>query len=361
MTGIQASQADVRRAGSWVDGGERSADRRQAGQRPAAGRRSFLGACDLSLDNLRRLLGLADSFAEVSRRAIPRVPALRGKTVATAFFEASTRTRLSFETAAKRLSADVMTFGSAGSSLSKGESLRDTVETLAAMGADLLVVRHASAGVPHQIAGWLHVPVVNAGDGWHEHPSQALLDVYTLATALGQTPADTDLQGSSVAIVGDVRHSRVARSLVAVLATLGANVTLVGPGTLLPVAPESWVGCRISTDLDAVLPEASVVYCLRLQAERGSERDLPTLREYAYRYGMNLDRLAAMPRDGLILHPGPMNIGVEIDRAVAEDPRSLVTTQVANGVAVRMAILYELLGGQDEDLDIPSALEVPGE
>ncbi|MGH8972438.1 MAG: aspartate carbamoyltransferase catalytic subunit [Acidimicrobiia bacterium] len=283
----------------------------------------------------------AESFLEVTRRDIPKVPALRGKTVVSMFYEDSTRTRLSFETAAKRLSADTMTFTAGSSAVRKGESLLDTVRTVEAMGIDAIVVRHRSAGVPHRMAGWTKASVVNAGDGWHEHPTQALLDVFTLRLHRG-----ADLAGLSVGIIGDVKHSRVARSNVKALTALGADVTLVGPPTLMPPDLSGWP-VRVSHDLDDVLGTFDVYYVLRIQRERIGEALFPTLREYAARYGLTEERLARLAADVLIMHPGPTNRGVEIAANVADDPRSVITQQVANGVAVRMAVLYRLLAGDN--------------
>lgn len=318
----------------------------------------LLSIADLGRQGIVEVLRLADSFAEVSERAIPKVPALRGRTVATVFFESSTRTRLSFEAAAKRLSADTMTFTASTSSLGKGESLRDTVETLDAMGVDAMVVRHASAGAPMQVAGWVDAAVVNAGDGQHEHPTQALIDCFTLREALaardGSEPGD-DLAGLRVAIVGDVRHSRVARSGVLAFRALGAEVTLVGPPTLLPPTTEGW-GVEVAYDLDEVLARVDVVYMLRLQTERLQEALLPSLGEYSERYGLTRDRGRRLRPDLLVMHPGPMVRGLEIDAAVAGSPRALVTRQVHNGVAVRMAVLFRLLASeQREGPDGPGA------
>jgi aspartate carbamoyltransferase catalytic subunit len=298
----------------------------------------LLGIDDLGADGIGEVLRLADSFLEVTRRDIPKVPALRGKTVVSMFYEDSTRTRLSFETAAKRLSADTMTFSAGSSSLRKGESLLDTVRTVEAMGIDAIVVRHKSSGVPQRIAGWIDASIVNAGDGWHEHPTQALLDAFTLRRHRGDSFA-----GMKVAIVGDVKHSRVARSNVKALSALGAEVTLVGPPTLMPPDLEGWP-VTISYDLDEVLPTTDVLYVLRIQRERQQEALFPSLREYAARYGVTRERLARLPADALIMHPGPTNRGVEIDAIVADDSRSVINEQVANGVAVRMAVLYMLLG-----------------
>ena len=300
----------------------------------------LLSIADLGADGIEEILNLTDSFVEVSHRPIPKVPALRGKTVVSVFFEDSTRTRLSFETAARRLSADVMTFSASSSSVNKGESLKDTVQTIQAMGVDALVVRHSGSGVPWQVAGWLDGPsVVNAGDGWHEHPTQALLDCYTITR---QTRSDR-LDGRNIAIVGDIRHSRVARSDVLAFTALGANVTLVAPPTLLPPSLAGWP-VSVSHDLDAVLPTLDVVYLLRLQRERMLEALLPSLREYTSTYGLTRRRAALLPEGALIMHPGPVNKGVEIAAEVAEQPGSVITAQVANGVAVRMAVLYLLLG-----------------
>jgi aspartate carbamoyltransferase catalytic subunit len=301
--------------------------------------KNLLGIDDLGAEGISEVLRLADSFLEVTRRDIPKIPALRGKTVVSMFYEDSTRTRLSFETAAKRLSADTMTFSAGSSSLRKGESLLDTVRTVEAMGIDAIVVRHRSSGVPQRIAGWIDASVVNAGDGWHEHPTQALLDAFTLRRHRGQSFA-----GMRVAIVGDVKHSRVARSNVKALSALGAEVTLVGPPTLMPPNLEGWP-VRVSYDLDEVLPNTDVLYVLRIQRERQDEALFPSLREYANRYGVTTARMARLPADALVMHPGPTNRGVEIAAEVADDPRSVINEQVSNGVAVRMAVLYLLLGG----------------
>ena len=312
--------------------------------------RHLLSVSDLGQEGIEEVLRLTDSFVEVSSRAIPKVPALRGKTVVSLFFEDSTRTRLSFETAAKRLSADVMTFSASSSSLNKGESLRDTVETVQAMGIDALVVRHSGAGVPWQVSRWVNGPsVINAGDGWHEHPTQALLDCYTIVSernargypepASGRPPLD----GIRIAIVGDIRHSRVARSDVLAFDALGAQVTLVAPPTLLPPSLAGWP-VEVSYDLDALLPKLDVIYLLRLQKERMTEALLPSIREYASSYGLTRERRQQLTEQALIMHPGPVNRGVEVAAEVADDPSSVITRQVANGVAVRMAVLYLLLG-----------------
>ena len=302
----------------------------------------LLGIDDLGADGIGEVLRLADSFLEVTRRDIPKVPALRGKTVVSMFYEDSTRTRLSFETAAKRLSADTMTFSAGSSSLRKGESLLDTVRTVEAMGIDAIVVRHKSSGVPQRIAGWIDASIVNAGDGWHEHPTQALLDAFTLRRHRGDSFA-----GMKVSIVGDVKHSRVARSNVKALSALGAEVTLVAPPTLLPPDLEGWP-VTVNYDLDEVLPTTDILYVLRIQMERQQEALFPSLREYATRYGITSERMARLPADALVMHPGPTNRGVEIDALVADDPRSVINEQVANGVAVRMAVLYMLLADPKE-------------
>jgi aspartate carbamoyltransferase catalytic subunit len=306
-------------------------------------RPSLLSISDLGADGVVELLELTDSFVEVSNRAIPKVPALRGKTVVSLFYEDSTRTRLSFETAAKRLSADVLTFGVSTSSVKKGESIRDTVQTIEAMGIDAVVVRHGSAGVPHRIASWVDASVVNAGDGWHEHPTQALLDAYTIRTELGRTSGDRPFDGLHIALVGDIKHSRVARSDVLAFTALGAKVTLVAPATLLPPSLVGWP-VDVSYDFDAVVAEVDVVYLLRMQLERQQEALVPSLREYTACYGLTPARAARMAKHALIMHPGPMNRGVEIGAEVADLPNAVITQQVANGVAVRMAVLYHLLG-----------------
>jgi aspartate carbamoyltransferase catalytic subunit len=300
--------------------------------------RHLLSIDDLDRTGLEQLLDLSERFIEVTHRDIPKVPALRGKTVVSLFYEDSTRTRLSFETAAKRLSADTMTFTVGSSSVKKGESLRDTVQTIEAMGIDAMVVRHGSAGAPNRITEWIDAAIVNAGDGCHEHPTQALLDVLTL-----RRHRPSGLDGCRIAIVGDVRHSRVARSDVLAFTALGAEVTLVAPPTLLPESLEGWP-VSVCHDLDEVLPNVDVLYLLRIQLERQREALLPSLREYTSRYGLTAARAARLPVDALVMHPGPMNRGVEIAAEVADGPASIITEQVANGVAVRMAVLYTLLG-----------------
>ncbi len=304
----------------------------------------LLSIADLGVAGIDEVLRLTDSFVEVSERAIPKVPALRGKTEAWLFYEDSTRTRLSFETAARRLSADVMNFSVASSSVKKGESLRDTVQTIEAMGVDAIVVRHGSAGAPWQVARWAEAAVVNAGDGWHEHPTQALLDCYTIRQHVGSC------DGLRIAIVGDVKHSRVARSDVLAFTAMGAEVTLVGPPTLLPPSLEGWP-VAVSHDLDSVLPKVDIVYLLRMQRERMASGLIPSLREYTARYGLTRRRVDRLDESALVMHPGPMNRGVEIAADVADLPRSVIVDQVRNGVAVRMAVLFLLLGsGSDKIL-----------
>lgn len=317
--------------------------------------RHLLAVEDLGAAGIVELLRLTDTFTEVATRSIPKVPALRGRTVAQLFFEDSTRTRLSFETAAKRLSADVLTFTAKTSSLNKGESLRDTVLTVAAMGVDAFVVRHGSAGVPMQIARWLEADgdgevVINAGDGAHSHPTQALLDCYTIrqhrkeiADRAGTAP-ELLFDGLRVVIVGDARHSRVCRSNVVALTSLGAQVTLVGPPTLMPVSTEGW-GVSVTSDLDRALEEADVVYLLRMQLERQREARVPSMREYTAQWGLTNERAARLAPNALVMAPGPINRGVELSSDAADMPCSVITDQVTNGVATRMAVLFRSLSG----------------
>ena len=310
--------------------------------------RHLISAADLSRDDAVLILDTAEELARVADRPIKKLPTLRGRTVVNLFYEDSTRTRISFEAAAKRLSADVINFSAKGSSVSKGESLKDTALTLEAMGADAVVIRHHDSGAPHRLAhsGWIGGSVVNAGDGTHEHPTQALLDAFTLRRRLADGAGSTgrDLAGRRVTIVGDILHSRVARSGLLLLTTLGAEVTLVAPPTLIPVGAEEWP-CRISYDLDAVLPTSDAVMMLRVQRERMSAAFFPTEREYARRYGLDGDRMARMPEHAVVMHPGPMNRGMEITAEVADSPRCTAVEQVTNGVSIRMAVLYLLLGG----------------
>jgi aspartate carbamoyltransferase catalytic subunit len=305
-------------------------------------KRHLLSAADLSRDDAELVLSTAEELRSLADRPIKKLPALRGRTVVNLFFEDSTRTRISFEAAAKRLSADVINFAAKGSSLSKGESLKDTALTLEAMGADAVVVRHGASGAPHRLAhsGWVRSSVVNAGDGTHEHPTQALLDAFTMTRHLGK------LDGRRIAIVGDVLHSRVARSNALLLRTLGAEVTLVAPPTLLPVGIGSWP-VETSYDLDAVIPKADAVMMLRVQRERMNGGFFPTPREYSRRYGLDARRMATLQDHTIVMHPGPMVRGMEITADVADSDRSVIVEQVTNGVAVRMAVLYLLLGGSE--------------
>jgi len=304
--------------------------------------RSLLSIDELGAVGVQRILDLADTMAEVNRRPNPKVPALRGKTVCSVFFEDSTRTRLSFETAAKRLSADTMTFAVSQSSLNKGESLRDTIETIAAMGVDAFVIRHKSTGAPWLVDGWTNAAVINAGDGWHSHPTQGLLDTYTVRTALNR-PAGFD--GLRVAIVGDIKHSRVARSTTAAFKALGADVTWVAPRTLLPPVVHE----HVENDIDAVLESSDVLYMLRMQKERMTEALVPNLREYTTRFGLTPERAARLAPQTLVMHPGPINRGVEIAVDPAELPGALITQQVTNGVAIRMAVLFDLLSAESPE------------
>ncbi len=302
----------------------------------------LLSVTQLRPEDITAVLDTADSFREVGTRVIKKVPALRGRTVVNLFYESSTRTRISFELAAKRLSADVINFSTSGSSVAKGESLKDTALTLQAMGADAIVIRHSSSGSPNTLTRWVEASVINAGDGTHEHPTQALLDLYTIREHF------PSFEGLRVAIVGDVLHSRVARSNTHALARMGAEVTLVGPPTLIPPEAPAW-GAQISYELDAVLPKLDVCYMLRVQRERQRQQYFPSVREYSRLFGLGRDRVDALPEGALIMHPGPMNRGVEIASDVADLPRSLITDQVTNGIAVRMALLYLMLGGSGAD------------
>ena len=306
--------------------------------------RHLLSIADLSKIEAISILDTANELARVSDGAVKKLPTLRGRTIVNLFAEDSTRTRISFEAAAKRLSADVINFSTKGSSVSKGESLKDTAMTLQAMGADAVVIRHSASGAAQRLADsqWMSGSVVNAGDGTHEHPSQALLDAFTIRKHLGL--GKSDLEGLSVAIVGDVLHSRVARSNVLLLAKLGAKVTLVAPPTLLPVGVESWPA-SVSYDFDSVIPFVDVVMMLRVQQERMTEMYFPNAREYSRYFGLNSDRMKSMKPGAIVMHPGPMNRGLEISAEVADSSRSVITEQVTNGVSVRMAILYVLLTG----------------
>jgi aspartate carbamoyltransferase catalytic subunit len=305
----------------------------------------LLSIDQLSPSEIELVLKTADSFREVGTRTIKKVPILRGRTVCNLFFESSTRTRISFELAAKRLSADVINFtGDARSSLAKGESFKDTAQTLQAMGVDAIVVRHSSAGAPHRLSRWVEASVINAGDGAHEHPTQALLDLYSIREHF------PSFDGLRVGIIGDILHSRVARSGVAALTKMGSQVTLVGPPTLIPPAIEGW-GAEVSYDLEGVLPKLDVVYLLRVQKERQNEQLVPTLREYATFWGLDRRRVELMKPEAIIMHPGPMNRGVEIAADVADLDRSIIIDQVTNGVAVRMSLLYLMLGAADRTVE----------
>lgn len=322
--------------------------------------RHLLDTQTLSYDDALRILDVAEDMADTQRREVKKLPTLRGKTVVNLFFEDSTRTRISFEAAAKRLSADVINFSAKGSSVSKGESLQDTAQTLQAMGADAVVIRHGSSGAPRTLAtsGWISAGVVNAGDGTHEHPTQALLDAFTIRKRrFGADSRGRDLQGVSVAIVGDILHSRVARSNVWLLRTLGAEVTLVAPPTLVPQDVSTWPA-RVVYDLDeAIAAGPDALMMLRIQLERMNAAYFPTEREYSRRWGLDAARLAALRADSIVMHPGPMNRGLEISAEAADSPRSTVLEQVANGVSVRMAALYLLLAGAERDADTTDATE----
>jgi len=315
-------------------------------------KRHLISAADLSRADALLILDTAEELAQLADRPIKKLPTLRGRTVVNLFYEDSTRTRISFEAAAKRLSADVINFSAKGSSVAKGESLKDTALTLEAMGADAVVIRHSASGAAHRLAGWVRGSVLNAGDGTHEHPTQALLDAFTIRRRLkggsgsGTGTRGAGLDGIRVTIVGDVLHSRVARSNVLLLSTLGAEVTVAAPPTLLPHAVGSWP-CAVSYDLDSELPKSDVVMMLRVQQERMTAAYFPSVREYSRRYGLDAARMARLPDHAIVMHPGPMNRGVEIAAEVADSARSTIVEQVANGVTTRMAVLYLLLGGTE--------------
>jgi aspartate carbamoyltransferase catalytic subunit len=302
--------------------------------------RHILGMDDLQTEDIARILETAESFAAVNERRIKKLPTLRGLTVVNLFLEPSTRTRTSFEIAAKRLSADGINFTASASATVKGESLRDTAATLSAMSCDLVIIRHKYAGAPRILSEMMDCSVVNGGDGMHQHPTQALLDLYTMKQHLGH------LEGLRVGIVGDIAHSRVAGSLVPALLKVGATPVVIAPPTLLPSRPDA-LGAEVAWDLDEALPSLDVAYMLRIQMERADATPFPSLREYARFYGMNSTRLGAMKPSAIVMHPGPMNRGVEISADVADGDRSLVLEQVESGVAVRMAVMYLLLGGAD--------------
>ncbi|MFJ9645322.1 aspartate carbamoyltransferase catalytic subunit [Streptomyces sp. NPDC101206] len=313
-------------------------------------KRHLISAADLTRDDAVLILDTAEEMARVADRPIKKLPTLRGRTICNLFFEDSTRTRISFEAAEKRLSADVINFAAKGSSVSKGESLKDTAQTLEAMGVDAVVIRHHASGAPYRLAtsGWIDAPVINAGDGTHQHPTQALLDAFTMRRRLVGRDAGLGkgLDGRRITIVGDVLHSRVARSNVDLLHTLGAEVTLVAPPTLLPVGVGTWP-CEVSYSLDEVLPKSDAVMMLRVQRERMNAAFFPTEREYSRRYGLDGARMAKMPDHAVVMHPGPMVRGMEITAEVADSDRCTVVEQVANGVSIRMAVLYLLLGGSE--------------
>jgi aspartate carbamoyltransferase catalytic subunit len=305
----------------------------------------LLSINDLNESEAIAILDTATELARVSDAPMKKLPTLRGRTIVNLFAEDSTRTRISFEAAAKRLSADVINFSAKGSSVSKGESLKDTAQTLQAMGADAVIIRHSASGAAHRLATsqWMSGTVINAGDGTHEHPSQALLDAFTLRKHLMH--GSKNLQGIHVAIVGDILHSRVARSNVLLLSKLGAKVTLVAPPTLLPVGVQNWP-VTVSYDLDEVMPHIDAIMMLRVQSERMDELYFPNAREYSRYFGLNTDRVKRMKKDSIIMHPGPMNRGLEITADVADSARSVIVEQVSNGVSVRMGILYTLLTGE---------------
>jgi aspartate carbamoyltransferase catalytic subunit len=316
----------------------------------------LLSINDLSKAEAINVLDTAAELSRLSEGTVKKFPTLRGRTVVNLFFEDSTRTRISFEAAAKRLSADVIKISAKGSSLSKGESLKDTALTLQAMGADAVVIRHGASGAPHQLARqqWMTGAVINAGDGTHEHPTQALLDAFTIRRHLGQDAGD--LQGLRVAIVGDVLHSRVARSNVLLLQMLGAKVVLIAPPTLLPVGVAAW-GAEVSYSLDAEIENVDAIMMLRVQRERMDDLYFPTEREYSRNFGLNLERINRMKGDAIVMHPGPMNRGLEISADSADSPRSVIVEQVANGVSIRMAVLYLLLSSTARS-DSNSTIEV---
>jgi aspartate carbamoyltransferase catalytic subunit len=301
----------------------------------------LLSMDQLAASDITRILDTAESLLEVTHRPIKKLPTLRGRTVCNLFYEASTRTRISFELAAKRLSADVINFSADNkSSVAKGESFKDTAWTLEAMGVDAIIVRHGASGAPHQLAQWVKASVINAGDGRHEHPTQALLDLFSIRRRF------KDLEGLEVAIVGDVVNSRVARSNVKGLIEMGAGVTLVGPPTLVPKTVSAW-GARIEHDLDQVIADVDICYLLRVQKERQAEQLFPSDREYAACWGLDSKRLSRMKPEALVMHPGPLNRGVEISAEASESKRAIILDQVSNGLAVRMSLLYLMLGGRE--------------
>lgn len=304
----------------------------------------LLSINDLTREKAIEILDTAAELSKISDGPMKKLPTLRGRTVVNLFFEDSTRTRISFESAAKRLSADVINFSAKGSSVSKGESLKDTAQTLQAMGADAVIIRHGASGAAQRLAdsGWISATVINAGDGTHEHPTQALLDAFTIRSHFGKN--GEDLKGLTVGIVGDVLHSRVARSNVLLLQLLGAKIIVIAPPTLIPVGVESW-GVEVSYDLDQVIGKLDVLMMLRIQSERMKDAFFPSEREYSRGYGLDKQRLDSMKKSAIVMHPGPMNRGLEISADSADSEKSVVLEQVANGVLIRMAVLYTLLGG----------------
>lgn len=303
----------------------------------------LLSIDDLGIDEIDNLMQITDSFAQIGKRPIKKVPTLRGKTIINLFYESSTRTRTSFEIAGKRLSADVVNITSSTSATSKGESLKDTAKTICAMDVDAVVVRHSSSGAPQLIKNWLgdRISVVNAGDGMHEHPTQALLDLYTLKQEFG------DLKGLNVCVLGDILHSRVARSVIKLFSKSGLNVSVFGPGTMIPPGIEQ-LGCKVEKDLQSALIGKDIVYLLRIQLERRSGKDFPSASEYAAYYGLNRQRFGLLKENVRIMHPGPINRGLEISSDFADMPYALIDRQVESGVSVRMAILFWLLAGDGE-------------
>lgn len=322
---------------------EESSSLRRKG-RGFLGAKDLLGIDQLTVEEIEYILQTARSFEEVSARTIKKVPALRGRTIVNLFFEPSTRTRTSFELAGKRLSADIVNISSKTSAIAKGECLKDMALTLQAMGVDVVVIRHSAAGAPHMFARWTDARVINAGDGAHEHPTQALLDLYTIQARLGK------IRGLRVAIVGDIAHSRVARSNILALTKMGARVTLVAPSTLVPLRIEE-LGVTVSSNLDEIIPQVDIIYLLRLQLERQKESFLPTLREYSRLFGLTEERMEKARDNVLVMHPGPLNRGIEIASEVADKAEAIIAEQVTSGIAVRMAILYLLFGGVSESAE----------
>lgn len=305
-------------------------------------RRNLLSLEDLDKEEIIHILNTTTSFKEISKRPIKKVPALRGKTIATLFLEPSTRTRASFELAAKRLSADVVSIYSSSSSILKGETLRDTARNIEAMNIDAIIIRHSSSGSPLVLSRYVKVPVINAGDGSHEHPTQALLDIYTIREK------KKNLKGLKVSIIGDILHSRVARSNIWGLSKLGAKVCVCGPATLLPSGIEK-LPTKVTYKIDEALKDADVVITLRIQLERQKDKFFPSLREYAREYGLNSQNIKLAKKDVLVMHPGPINRGIELSQEVADGPHSVILEQVTNGVAVRMAVLYLLLQKEEKN------------